>query len=129
MNQKILNKAIETSFNLKHLTPGRSKHFSFLIRKNKIVSIGWNNGSKSHPIAAKFNYQSQAIHSELHCILNADKIDKKCYMINIRIGQKDEILMSCPCQFCQTLLLHYNIRDVLYSTKEGFSCLKMNTTQ
>lgn len=129
MNIKLLNKAIQTAISLKTMTPGRSKHFSFLIRKSNIVSVGWNNGSKTHPIAAKFNYYSEAIHSELHCILNASKIDKKCSMINIRIDKRDKILLSKPCEKCQNLLYHYGINDVIYSYEKGFKCMKIHSTK
>lgn len=125
MNEKLINKIIQTSINLKHLASKKNRHFSFLVRKNQIVSMGWNNYLKTHPIADKFNYGSKAIHSELACLLNANKIDKKSYMINIRIGANNSIMLSRPCKNCQSLLLHYGVSDVIYSTEEGFKCMKI----
>lgn len=125
MNQKIINKTVQTAINLKHLVPNRSKHFSFLVRKNKIISFGYNKTLKTHPLCLKFNYSSQAIHSELACLLNCSKIDKRSFMINIRIDKDNNLLMSRPCGHCTNLLLHHDITNVVYSTEEGFKCLKM----
>ena len=125
MNQKIINKAIQTSINLKHLPSNKNKHFSFIVRKNKIESIGWNDYQKTHPLSYKYNYYSRAIHSELACLLNCSKIDRKSYMINIRLGKNNKLLMSRPCDICESLLFHHGIFNVVYSTEEGFIWTEM----
>lgn len=125
MNNKIIEKVIQISINLKHVPTKKNRHFSFLVRKNNILSIGWNNYLKTHPMAFKFNYNSRAIHSELACLLNSDKIDRKSYMVNVRIGQNNKLLLSKPCENCQSLLLHHGITNVVYSTREGFEWMVM----
>lgn len=127
INQRILNKILRITYDLKHLTPDRSKHFSFLVRKNNIISVGYNS-FKTHPKSLKFKYYKNHTHSELACILNANKIDKKCSLINIRIDKKDNILLSKPCEKCQDLLYHYGINDVIYSYEKGFKCMKIHNT-
>lgn len=101
-------------------TPNDTEHFSFLVRKNNIESFGFNNRSKSHPLAIKFKYRYPTIHSELAAILNHSDSFDKYYMVNIRIGRSGKLLMSKPCRACQRLLRYYNINEVLYSTDCGF---------
>lgn len=91
------------------------------MKKNNILSLGWNNSLKTHPIAKKFGYRFSGIHSELHCLLNAKTIDfSRCYMINVRLGEKKALRQSKPCEPCQRLLIHYGINKVVYSVESGF---------
>lgn len=77
---------------------------------------------KTHPIAKQFGYRFAAIHSELHCILNAKDVDfSKCYLVNIRLGDKKSLRQSKPCEVCQRLLIHYGIDKVIYSIESGFA--------
>lgn len=121
MNVKVINKAVDVAKNLIHLPNGRSKHFSFVIRKNNIVSVGWNDSSRTHPLAARFGYKYPYIHSELSAILNFNDLQNshKYKFLNIRFntGRLD---IARPCSKCQKLLTHYGFYDVTYSTESGF---------
>ena len=41
-------------------------------------------------------------------------------MVNIRLGEKKMLRQSKPCDICQTLLIHYGISKVVYSTEDWF---------
>jgi deoxycytidylate deaminase len=97
------------------------RHFSFLVRKNSVNSIGYNNTSKTHTIADKIGYRYPTIHSELSTILNfSGKEISDYYMINFRFDKMGNLSMSKPCNNCQNLLKHYGIVKVVYSTGYGF---------
>lgn len=118
---RILKKAVKIANHLQNVPNARKKHFSFLFNKNSIISIGWNNYSKTHPIAKQFGHKSNNIHSELHCILNLKrKITQGLTMVNIRINKNGDFRNSFPCKNCQKMLKHYRINNIIYSTNEGF---------
>jgi deoxycytidylate deaminase len=98
------------------------KHFSFLIRRNKIVSVGYNLSFHTHPIAKKYKYRFSNIHSELAAIKNfpySPSLLYKYTMVNVRIMGNGCIGLSKPCDKCQQLLLDFDIRKVLYSIHGG----------
>lgn len=120
MNWKVIAKCLKLAKEFNNETPIDTEHFSFIVRKNHIESIGWNLKEKTHPIADKFNYRWPTVHSELSSILNYDGNFNKVYMVNIRISKGGRILIAKPCKHCQELLLHYGIDKVIYSTEFGF---------
>jgi deoxycytidylate deaminase len=126
MRDRVIKKAIDIAYNL-DVHSGKSKHFSFIVKKNNIVSVGWNS-FKSHTIAFKHNYPYGKIHSELACILNYSG-DINCLnkyeILNIRIGMDNNLKLSKPCKFCKKMLSHYNINNVVYSTELGFSRINL----
>lgn len=115
MNTKLLNKLTSVSRKLVNCPDSSKKHFSFLVIRNKIVSIGWNKAWKTHPLAKKYQYRFACTHSELDCILNA-KVpisDLNNYtMINIRLDSSLNLQLSKPCSSCQVLLSDFGINDV-----------------
>ena len=80
ISRKLLKKIIE------FCCPNKVSGFSILFRnkpklnhghadgltwpdKNKIVSIGWNNNYRTHPLAKRYGYRFDSIHSEMSAIL------------------------------------------------------------
>lgn len=120
------NKLIEISYELRYLSRSGQKHFSFIIERNKILSIGWNNGWKTDPIAAKYGHRFSGIHSELSALKNfnlAPSRLKYCKLVNIRISRGGKVGLSKPCEKCLELLSKYPFREILYSTSLGFDSL------
>jgi len=98
------------------------KHVSFIAERSSIIAMGWNQPYKTHPMAMKFNYRYNAIHSELHCILNFEKPVKllnKYTFINVRIDDNGSLKMSKPCHICKKLLWSFGVKEVWYSTSVG----------
>jgi deoxycytidylate deaminase len=122
MRDRVIKRAIDIAYSL-NVHSGKSKHFSFIVRKNSIVSVGWNKILKTHPIANKYNYPYNKIHSELDSIINFDgDLSKNKYeMLNIRIGMDGRMKMSRPCKNCRALLNDYGLNNVTYSNEIGFS--------
>lgn len=122
---KILSKALKIALDLKDIPNAKTIHFSFLVKKNKIISIGWNTYCKTHPIANKFGHRENNIHSELSCIINHKRKSlRNIVMINIRINKRGEIRNAIPCESCKKMLAFYKIDNIIYSTDRGFKCMR-----
>jgi deoxycytidylate deaminase len=113
--------------NLIEAVPHQFKHFSFILRKNNIISVGWNKPFKTHPQANKYGYKFNAIHAELAAILKFDKpVSQLRYhtMVNVRLDKQGKIKLSRPCETCQRVLSSFVVGEVWYSTNEEiFKCL------
>lgn len=110
----------------------RCRHFSFVIYKNRIITIGLNK-PKTHPTNLrnrKISYitgedYSQYKHtcSEFNSIIKLKKktnIDtKKCTLINIRYDRNKKIAMAKPCMSCANLLKYFEFKKVIWSTNDG----------
>jgi hypothetical protein len=110
----------------------RCHHFSFVIYKNRIITIGLNK-RKTHPTNLrnrKISYitgedysQYKTICSEFNSIIKLKKktnIDtKKCTLVNIRYDRNKKIAMAKPCMSCEKLLKYFEFKKVIWSTNDG----------
>jgi hypothetical protein len=118
-----LKRAVETAHalcptNWKNVN---NSHVAFLVKKNKIVKIGWNK-KRTHPKIAKHPYHDGCVgtHAELDVILKSglDNLDDHS-MIVLRVDRKGRLANSKPCTGCLSLLKSYNLSEVFYSDTEG----------
>ncbi len=127
-----LNRYIDLTLALKdncHNFKCRCKHFSFIVNKNKILSIGINNPRKTHPRNLKYKYTGRynnnisefvGIHSELSAILKYGFEDCTNHiLINTRVNAAGDIANSKPCSGCQNLLSQLNFKKVYYTNDKG----------
>lgn len=125
MNANLIDKVLALTRELKYVDQGKNKHFSFLVDKTHIVSIGWNSQHKTHPLSHKYKYRFNAIHSELSCIVRYKKNPKNLRLINTRINRLGQIGFSKPCKNCRAWLSTMNLRDIYYTDLDGnFTKLK-----
>lgn len=130
MTSSIFKKVVEISFAMlgRHCEE-KSRHFSFLIYKNKIVSIGTNNTRKTHPYNLKNKYQSRentdisnlvGTHSELSAVIRYgwENLDNHI-LINTRINLLGRLANSKPCSGCQNLVSQLRIKEVFYTKDDG----------
>lgn len=106
----------------------RCFHTTFLVKKNRIVSIGWNQ-IKSHPRNLQYDYKgrdgnhlghSVKTHSELRCILNYGEDDcSDCHVINVRINMNGEFSTAAPCRGCAHLLKQIGFKSLWSTNKNG----------
>ena len=92
------NKIIEVSYALinKHNADLRCRHFSFILDRNKIISIGLNS-LKTHPKNLKYNYVNKlnqnisdivGTHSELSAVIKLGEEDcSGLTLVNTRINR------------------------------------------
>ena len=110
----------------------RCHHFSFIIYKSKIISIG-NNYKKTHPLNLKnpkFSLKTgedfsdqKYICSELNAIKkfkNTTNINtNKCIMVNLRYDRNGNLAFSKPCMSCESLLKKYSFKKVIWTDNYG----------
>jgi tRNA(Arg) A34 adenosine deaminase TadA len=123
MKPRILKRAVETAHalcptNWKNVN---NSHVAFLVKKNKIVKIGWNR-KRTHPEISKHPYHDGYVgtHAELDVILKSGLEDLNDHsMIVLRVNRKGRLANSKPCPGCLSLLKSYNVEEVFYSDTEG----------
>ncbi len=108
----------------------KSFHYSFILYKNRVISIGQNN-RKTNPVniknlphkEAKVIESIKGTCSEYHAIQKLKSKTNiqtdKCIMINIRIDRNKDISYSKPCNYCRNLLRYFNFKRVYFSTPAG----------
>ena len=123
MKPRILKRAVETAHalcptNWKNVN---NSHVAFLVKKNKIVKIGWNR-KRTHPEISKHPYHDGYVgtHAKLDVILKSGLEDLNDHsMIVLRVDRKGRLANSKPCPGCLSLLKSYNVEEVFYSDTEG----------
>lgn len=110
----------------------RCYHFSFILYKKKIVSIGMN-ASKTHPTNLKNRKVSKRTGediseqkhtcSEFNAILKLKKLTNiqtdKCTLVNLRYDRNWNIAVAKPCMSCENLLKFFSFKKVIWSTNEN----------
>ena len=110
----------------------RCQHFSFILYKNRVISIG-NNSKKTHPSNLKnrktslrtgedFSDQKHICSefSAINKLKNMTNIDtKKCVLVNLRYNRNGEIALSKPCMSCETLLKYFSFKRVIWTDNDG----------
>lgn len=110
----------------------RCRHFSFIIHKKRIVSIGLNQ-KKTHPTNLKnrkvslvtgvdFSDQKHTC-SEFSAIIklkNMTNIDtKKCTLVNIRYNRNKKTDLAAPCMSCKNLLKYFQFKRIIWTDENG----------
>lgn len=120
ISERLQTKLIDLSRLLYHVPRSNYKHFSFIVRRSKIVAFGFNNSKKTHPTSPS---KYHTIHSELSAICSfpypVSELHKFSF-INIRLFANKQLAMSKPCKACQKMLSSFGVRKVYYSTPNGF---------
>lgn len=94
------------------------KHTSLILRKGKVVSVGTNN-FRTHPLAKKYGYRFDEVHSELDALLKYDGPKNGLTLVNIRYNRFKQMRFSKPCAKCLKWCLAI-FDDIWYTTDEGF---------
>ena len=110
---KLTNFALPISLDI----PRPKKHVSIIVRKNEIVSVGTNN-FRTHPLAKKYGYRFDEVHSELDALLRYRGPRDNLKLFNFRFNRFSDMRMSKPC--CNCLPWCMVIFDTIwYSTDNG----------
>lgn len=119
---KIQRKLIDLSFANIELPRSRFKHFTYIVRRNKIINFGVNHDRKTNPINQKYGYRYPQIHSEGSAIIafpyNRNELAEYDFY-NVRINNLGQISMSAPCPHCQVLLKSHGIQRIFHTTEQG----------
>ena len=119
MKLKFFELARRTSFK----SPSKFKLGCIITNKNRVISFGFNQMHKTHP---KFPTHSNTIHAELHCLIGLPYEETKgstCYVY--REAFNGNLANSRPCPVCYTALKHAGVKEICYSTREGYKSEKI----
>lgn len=92
-----------------------------LLYKGRVVSIGFNQILKSHPLTRMFN-EHQTIHAEVSAIVRCKNKDilKDCTMVVYREGALGNLALAKPCPTCRKILKFFKIRSIAYTIYGGY---------
>ena len=118
----IEKKLIHLSYANISLPRSRFKHFTYIVRRNKIIVFGVNHDRKTNPINQKYGYRYPQIHSEGSAIIafpyNRNELCEYDFY-NVRINNLGQISMSAPCPHCQVLLKSHGIQRIFHTNEQG----------
>jgi deoxycytidylate deaminase len=99
-------------------SPSRYKLGALISKKNCIISVGWNNMNKTH---SKANSSHRYLHAEIHALLGTDYEETKGgTLYTYRETLNGDIAQSRPCSSCLEAIKLSGIKEICYSTYEGF---------
>ena len=105
----------------------QKKHVSLIFHKNKLVSIGINQ-FKTHPLARKYGYVIDCVHSELDAFNKLPKSykrgEKRLKLINFRMNRFQQLRNSKPCKKCLSWCVDF-FDEIWYTDDEGFQELEI----
>ncbi len=95
---------------------------SCILYKGKVISIGFNQHFKTHPLTRLF-HEEQTIHAEVSSIirLKNKEILKDCKIVVYRQHKDGELAMSRPCPTCIKILKFFKISQIAYTIPGGFA--------
>jgi len=91
-------------------------------KKGKIISIGFNSETKTHPEQAKFALMNGEInkiflHAEIHALV---RCRDNPYTIHVaRLTKGGNVGIAKPCPICQLAIKKAKIKKVIYTNKKG----------
>lgn len=96
-------------------------HTTFMIHKNRILTMGINNPRKTHPYNRLHPYSNEyvGLHSELAAIIHSGLSDcSQIVFLNVKIGKTGNIFFSKPCLGCQSVLKQVGFKKMFYTTND-----------
>jgi len=86
MNKPKIQKIIDVAMPVSLEIPRPKKHVSIILYKNSIVSMGTNN-FRTHPLAKKYGYFFDEVHSELDALLRYRGPKDNLKLVNFRFNR------------------------------------------
>jgi hypothetical protein len=127
MNTYRKERLIDIARSLQDLRTGRSLHFSFILKSNKLLITSVNSYDKLHPYHKFGKYNAirasnpesyiAGQHSEVAAIRSfINRFRHSDFtgltMFNVRLSRNGEPMLSMPCKNCETLLNTFNFKSI-----------------
>lgn len=93
-------------------------------KRGRLISVGTNSYTKTHTIqsyfAKKVNLECKdKLHAEIQALVRAG--DKQVYSLSVeRYGADGKPALAKPCPICQEAMRAYGVKEVSYTTIDGF---------
>lgn len=138
MNDEHLFKAArECSFKSDYSGGGKPRVGCVVVYKNTILAKGWNS-DKTHTDQAKFNvmrykdagnnYLPNKVHSEVAALTKIKYLDidfSKVHIYVYRELKNGHLAMARPCAACMAAIKNLNIKNIHYTTNDGYAFEKI----
>jgi deoxycytidylate deaminase len=100
-----------------------------LAKKNRVLSTGFNDMRKTHPLQQKYARGLDfvlGLHAEVHTCIGVSAADLEgADLYVVRILKDSHLAMAKPCRVCHKFILDVGIRRVYYSfSDEGWNELE-----
>ena len=119
ISDNFLQLAIETAKS----SPSKKRVGAVLLKKNKVIATAVNLERKSHPLQAKFAkrvglWQKIYLHSEIAALIKARE-DADTIVV-ARVNPQNKMRNAKPCKICALALEEAGVKNIYYSTDDGF---------
>lgn len=101
---------------LSNKSPSRFKIACVIASKNKVVSYGYNNMKKTHPLSTSYG---NMLHAEISALSKSKGNLNKCTAYVYRKLKNGKEAMSRPCKYCMKQLQLAGIKKICYTTEKG----------
>lgn len=94
--------------------------------KNRILSVGQNSYTKSHPrqqqLALKVGQPHRVyLHAETLALLRAIRLKQQVVLLEVtRYGVNGNMLLARPCAMCRLAIGEAGVREVRYTSPDGW---------
>ncbi len=105
---------------------------SILVYKNKVISVGWNIGTKTSPLQKEFNKFRNfnpddsdvinSLHAEILCLHRANDLDidwNKASLFTYRKKKNGDIGLARSCPACYNYAKTLGLGNLYYTTETG----------
>ena len=122
ISDNFLQLAIDTAKS----SPSKKRVGAILLKKNKVIATAVNLEEKSHPLQAKLAQkvglgEKIYLHAEISVLIKA-KEDADTIVV-ARVNTQNKLRMAKPCPICALALEQEGIKNIYYTTNEGFMYL------
>lgn len=117
--------------NMAHLSNfKRIKIGCVIVYRNKIISTGVNS-EKTHPKQKEYNVfrfkedSVHKLHAETNALLHIRYLDINWSKVKVYVYREfknGSIAPSRPCESCYNLIKDMNIKQIYYTTENGYAC-------
>lgn len=100
-------------------SPSKYKLGCVIVKKSRVIAVGWNNMTKSHP---RCKTEGNYLHAEIHALLGMEpSLTNNSVAYVYREDRNGKISKSRPCAVCMGALRIANVKAVCYTdTIQGF---------
>lgn len=122
---------LQLSIDTAKSSPSKRKVGAVLLKKNKVIATAVNLEEKSHPLQAKLAQrvglgEKIYLHAEISVLIKA-KEDADTIIV-ARVNSQNKLRMAKPCPICALALEQEGIKNIYYTTNEGFMYLYSTDT-
>ena len=123
MDEVLTDYPFRLAVNMAKKSPSRFRLGAVLVKRNKIISAGFNMMHKTHTLMQRYNMDKSwtpGLHAEIHACIGVPMADLEgASLYVVRILKDGSLAMSKPCLICQRFIADVGISNVFYVERNG----------